>query len=1008
MPSIRGLLRSGESGSGEPIADHSIGHAHVLSRGEPSSGLQALAMSLAADPDNDLVLLDLQDELPVAAWESVASAVPRSRRRGIRLLVHGGERGAPTMIGQWLAQRLGRTVIAPDGELVRGPGGALFVYSKPDSGWMRLRPGRVPTWDSKRYPVPAWDPAASEYWTSSSTAGIEPMPSGVWIHDMRAPEVIARNRGLLSANVPCQPEVLTVLLGCPGTAPVSLDDAARFWHGLTEPDRARVRFVQYGEVQRPDGETFGQALADFLGAAIVCYTGIPIGRPTMFEIRTVASNARPGWRPFVLELGYQPRNGSAVGPALLTTRIPLPRAEEVSPRVYWYAPDAVIEIVQSGLWVRPPAEPTNAAQVRSVPLDPDVAALIFDDAVAARAARMRVLAEDLAGQLDRSVAPASVLCAASALADRRALPAAVAAALGPSSGLGVAPLALAEPATATLPARVPPAPAEGTLSSNAPTDEPVPPATGHGAPGAPPVPPPVAPGAPLAPPPVDPGAPSAPPPVEPGAVPEQPRPSAGELGWAPPEWWPPGPIEGAALDHTDPASGVLEPAGGPAAEAVGPSAGALDGTGPAGSEPGSRPELGRPQESMAPPPDPDLVPSLGRPPSPNLGPQLPVGDLVVVPELGAAPTGTDPEPADGTGTRTNPEPVGTGMRGADRETTRGANREPVGTGAGGESEEPAGTGAPGAGQDPTTAGTGSTSTDRQAARRDPEASGAEPGEAVARPQPVPVAKASALIPRRGLDTERAWLRRSLSRDFDTLASSVARIMSEHPGMKGGSDANPDDVLADSVAVRLYLSGRGLGIDAGLRSGRGGPHVPFARCTAAGLNRLPSFRGTAVVRASLTDSEWAFYRDRRLVTDWSFVNMLSGPCSAQRGDTDVLVWSMTARRTALLEPDGDEHVDDRVVFLPGTNFKVLGVEEGTAERRGAVLLREIGGNEIDDDGNVDRNRVSLDELAVKSMRRSLERWADAEHPQRTGAAAVARFGALPGLAGPVREREVAQP
>jgi hypothetical protein len=286
--------------------------------------------------------------------------------------------------------------------------------------------------------------------------------------------------------------------------------------------------------------------------------------------------------------------------------------------------------------------------------------------------------------------------------------------------------------------------------------------------------------------------------------------------------------------------------------------------------------------------------------------------------------------------------------------------------------------------------------------------GDAPADAVARPQPVPAAKASALIPRRGLDTERAWLRRSLSRDFDTLASSVARIMSEHPGMKGGSDANPDDVLADSVAVRLYLSGRGVGVDAGLRSGRGGPHVPFARCTAAGLTRLPSFRGTAVVRANLTEPEWAFYRDRRLVTDWSFVNMLSGPCAGQQGDTDVLVWSMTARRTALLEPDGDEHVDDRVVFLPGTNFKVLGVEPGTTERRGAVLLREIGGNEIDDDGNVDRNRVSLDELAVKSMRRSLERWAGAEHPQRTGAAAVARFGVLPGLAGPVREREVALP
>ncbi|MFJ6955824.1 hypothetical protein ACISRB_30865, partial [Micromonospora aurantiaca] len=275
---------------------------------------------------------------------------------------------------------------------------------------------------------------------------------------------------------------------------------------------------------------------------------------------------------------------------------------------------------------------------------------------------------------------------------------------------------------------------------------------------------------------------------------------------------------------------------------------------------------------------------------------------------------------------------------------------------------------------------------------------AEPSEvaAEARVQPVPSAGAGALLSeKKGLADERAWLRRTLSREFDVMASSVSRIMSEHPGMQG-SGVSTEDVLADSVALRLYLTGRGPGVDAGLRSGRKGPHVPFARCVVAGVSRMPSFRGTTVYRLSPTAGEWALYQDRRLVTDWSFVNALTQPCASEDGDTDVLIWSMTARRTSLLEPEGDEHVEDRVLFLPGTNFKVLDLRRPAEGERGAVLLREIGANEIDDTGRVDSNRVSLDELAITSLRRSVDRWATAEPRVRIGAAARGRLRVLPGL------------
>jgi hypothetical protein len=60
------------------------------------------------------------------------------------------------------------------------------------------------------------------------------------------------------------------------------------------------------------------------------------------------------------------------------------------------------------------------------------------------------------------------------------------------------------------------------------------------------------------------------------------------------------------------------------------------------------------------------------------------------------------------------------------------------------------------------------------------------------------------------------------------------------------------------------------------------------------------------------------------------------------------------------------------------------------------MREIGANEIGTDGRVAADRVSLDELAVTSLRRSVERWAGAEPRRRVGAGSTGRFGTLPGL------------
>ncbi|GLY00707.1 MULTISPECIES: hypothetical protein [Actinoplanes] len=1018
---FRDLLGGGKDRP-EGIVQHTVGNALVVhTEDKISPEAQSLALSMIEDTENDVVVLDLGDGMPITAWESMAVVLPR-RRRGIRLVACGRHRNSAAMAGQWLSERLNRTVIAPDGELVRGSAGALFVHSAPGSGWVKFRPGRPPTWDAKRYPTPLWDRAAINTQPSSATGEIEPIPAGVWIHSTRNPEVVEQHRQRLTSYVPCHPDTMTVLLGCPGTPALSLDDVVRFWRGLDEENRQRVRFAQFGDVRMPEGEAFGQALADLLNTSVVCYTGMPIGSPQKNEIRTVLPDGTLGWAPFALELVYVPRahpNSRAKRPTVLSHRPPLNAAEEIAPRVYWFAPGAVVEVVQTGLWVRSAEEPKNAEQVRSAMLDAEGGTLVFDDTIHSATDRMRELAVDLAARVSGlegtggALMPASVLVPGAKPASRAQavidleeetrkfgaeapIPAYVdiapPAPVAPSAAENVVIAAVSVPA------------ARFEINAQAEAER-----------------------IPL----------SA---AQEQVVAQEQQVVAQEQVLAQEQVVAPAPEQiqavpaGPAPIEDNPPQGYAEPVDyalpAPPSVLVGFGAQPIFVSGPTvpgAPEPVAQAEPEPPTEPIVraePSPEPPTVPmSFGAPVAPVAPvapeqpvfatpviatpvvetpavetpaveiPAVPAPVAEVVPEPPTMPAGFGepvragtpaspfpPAPTPPAPTPPAPEPV------TPDAVVPVSQPEPVIP----EPVVPDLASAPA--QNPVEAA--------PVPEKAPEQPQEEPEPAVslveARWQPVPSAGASALLrEKKGLADERGWLRRTLSREFDVMASSVSRIMSEHPGMQG-SGQSTEDVLADAVALRLYLTGRGPGVDAGLRSGRKGPHVPFARCVVSGLSRMSSFRGTTIYRISPTDLEWELYEDRRLVTDWGFVNALTQPCSTEDGDTDVLIWSMTARRTTVLEPDGDESVEDRVLYLPGTNFKVLELRKPSEGERGAVLMREIGANEIDDNGKVDSNRVSLDELAVTSLRRSVDRWAAAEPRKRIGAGARGRLRTLPGL------------
>lgn len=935
--------------SGPGLDCRAVGHALLIHpRGEPSPRAVLFAGGLAEDLQHTLVVVDLPAGSDEAVWESVARVLS-GRPGSFRLVFGRGAREEIKTAGQWLADRLKRVVLAPDGEVLPAAGGALFVPADRGSGWLRFRPGKASEWDSQRFPKPFWElSAANRSWETSLSGMVEPLPGGVWLHGRQEEPGRPANRRRLVDSLPCRTDRFAVVLGSPGAPALPLADVARFWDSVLPSARALVRFVPYGPVGLPEGGVLGQGLADALNQPVVLYAGLPVQsrRDDAPDVHVVREDGSLGWRPFARELAYVPAtatHGRVAPPALFGCRAPVDGVAEISAGVYEYAPEAVLEVIQSGLWLRPPEEPPNGNEIRSVPPSTGHATILFDQSSPATAERMRTLAEDVLDRLDPAaresfrVTPADGPAAALLVSGAKPWHPPTTGSSEPAKSPAVTTGRPATAFSAPLPSAAVAATVSAPLSETAPV---LPPATDGGtetgtaaaaevAAG----------GATLA----APGLAPSEPPLQ-RATPATDSPESAEAPASAGGSAPGGPAPGepsqpstAPLSTSGPASGT-----GTETATAGPAAReSAVGTGPVGgvsapSAPSGAPAPPRPARSTAPrirlesAPLPDL-------PSPELW----------------APAPAEPDPAGG-----------------------------------GEPAEPASVPAP---------------------AEEPKRSGMSGSVRV---QPVPQAAASAVLPERGIDKERAWLRQTLSEQYNAIAGSVSRVLSESPGLRGGSRASAADALTDLVAVRLYLSGQNRRVDRAVLSATAGPHVPLARCVAAGLRRLPSFRGAAVLCAALGEAERRWYHEGRLVTEWGFCTGLTTAHPDPPGDTDFLIWSMTARRTALLDPA----VPDRVLFLPGTSFKVLAVRAG---ERHTVLLRELSRSEIGADGRVSLGRVPLDEIALTSLEQ-IERVSEKAGTERTRPAYAGVPGNPPGLiarayaprphgtAGPATPREGARP
>ena len=399
----------GSPGAGLRLRCIRVADAFVVERDDvPVAGLVAFAASLAPDPEHVVVVVGTDAVYPLQAWAPVIPVLAESSR-SIRLVTSGPEVTSMVGAGQWLARQLGQPVLAQDGAVVRGSGGSLFVPAGQGTGWLRLDPGREPAAGSRRFPCPAWSCAVLERTSELSDAVVaEPLPGGAWIRPAAAVGTERhRHRRRLISGLARREDRVYVVLGYPGAPPVPADDVERFWRLLAPATRAAVTFVAYGPVAVGGGQPVGQALADRFGEPVMACTGMPLSRQAAggrVRVRALGADGSAGWEPFASELGYYPagRGGDGPLPVVLRHRAPVSGLAQVSRGVYAYGQGTVIEVVQSGLWLRRGGEPPRASLARTHPVLAGEA-VVFIDAQAADPDRLAEVTDELLNALGPAI-----------------------------------------------------------------------------------------------------------------------------------------------------------------------------------------------------------------------------------------------------------------------------------------------------------------------------------------------------------------------------------------------------------------------------------------------------------------------------------------------------------------------------------------------------------------------------------------------------------------------------
>ncbi|MFI9814546.1 hypothetical protein [Saccharothrix variisporea] len=185
---------------------------------------------------------------------------------------------------------------------------------------------------------------------------------------------------------------------------------------------------------------------------------------------------------------------------------------------------------------------------------------------------------------------------------------------------------------------------------------------------------------------------------------------------------------------------------------------------------------------------------------------------------------------------------------------------------------------------------------------------------------------------RSTEAERDALRRMLGERYAAHAAVACRHIEVRPEDPEAFEA----VVTDLAAVSACLQQDEEIMVEALRTGRLGRLWPYAAGVVSGLRRLPVHQGVTVCWG---DSRR--YRTGDLLVEHGVLSTVAGPSVPFDGRTEFVIWSVTGRRVQVVDSFGSV-VQERVVFPPGTTFKVLAVAEAEESAPMQVMLQEVAG------------------------------------------------------------------
>jgi hypothetical protein len=194
------------------------------------------------------------------------------------------------------------------------------------------------------------------------------------------------------------------------------------------------------------------------------------------------------------------------------------------------------------------------------------------------------------------------------------------------------------------------------------------------------------------------------------------------------------------------------------------------------------------------------------------------------------------------------------------------------------------------------------------------------------------------------DLERDAVRRALGERYGVHAATVCRLLAQRPDAEEDPAAF-EAMVTDLTALLACVSqDEDMVVDT-LRMGRLGRLRPYVACIVSGLNRLPLHNGIAAVWGQSGPTGPRRYRSGDVLVEHGLLDAIANPAQRVEGATEYLLWSVTGRRVEVADRVAVA-TEERVVFPPGTAFRVLAVADAEGDHPQQVLMQEMAGAAAD--------------------------------------------------------------